>query len=67
MNTFLGYEVRELFDPVQTHAVYKVEESQVDYIKNALCEMGAKRFRVVKTGIKGLKIVCFKLIENKVK
>lgn len=62
MHTFQGYDVRELFDPVQTHAAYKVEDEQIDSLKSSLKEqLGATRFRVVKSGIKGLSIVCFKL------
>ena len=61
MRSILEYEVRELFDPVQTHAAYKVPVDAVPEVKSVLKEIGANRFRIVKTGIKGLVIVCFKL------
>lgn len=54
-------DIRKLFDPVQTHAVYKVYEQNIDEVKSALKEQGATRFRIVKTGIKGIFIVCFKI------
>ncbi len=53
--------IKELFDPVQTHAVYGVNVALVDEVKFALKQAGANRFRVCKAGIKGLKIVCFKV------
>lgn len=53
-------DIREIFDPVQTHAVYKVPVEDVDDLKKGLKEKGATRFRVVKSGIKGLVIICFK-------
>lgn len=61
MKTVLGFEVRELFDPIQTHAAYGVPVEDVDLVKERLRELGAVRFRVVRTGITGVKIVCFKL------
>lgn len=64
MKTVLGYEVRELFDPIQTHAAYGVPVERVDLVKERLRELGAVRFRVVRTGIIGQKIVCFKLKEK---
>jgi hypothetical protein len=61
MNTFQGKEVRELFDPIQTHAVYGVYPCEVDSIKLALKEkLNATRFRIV-TNMMGGKIICFKL------
>jgi hypothetical protein len=63
MNSFRGYEVRELSDPVQTHAVYGVPWEQVPTIKAGLRKIGATNFRTVQPIIKGSKIVCFKLKE----
>ena len=60
MNTFYGYEVRPLFDPIQTHAVYGVLVENVAALKEGLRAQGATKFRIVKTGIKGIVIVCFK-------
>ena len=60
MNTVLGFQVQELFDPVQTHAVYGVPHNQADEVKQRLKELGAVRFRMVKNRY-GFTIVCFKL------
>lgn len=65
MNTVLGYEVRKLFDPVQTHAAYGVPVTMKDQVVSALKEKGATRFRVVKnTYLKDLVIICFKINSN---
>jgi hypothetical protein len=62
MHQVLDYEVRELFDPVQTHAAYKVYDYDVNRLKAHLREEHkATRFRVVKSQMKGWVIVCFKL------
>ena len=62
MQKVLNYDVRELFDPVQTHAAYQVPTEQIDQLKTELkSNHGATRFRRVKTGIKGIEILCFKL------
>jgi hypothetical protein len=62
MHSFEGYRVEELFDPIQTHAVYGVPYAQVPTIKAALKEkLGATRFRTVQPMMKGEKIICFKL------
>jgi len=59
--------VKELFDPIQTHAVYGVTRDTVPQVKLFLKQScGATRFRVVKTRASDLVIVCFKLKENKV-
>jgi hypothetical protein len=59
--TFKGYDVRELFDPVQTHAVYGLYPSEVARVKQELKEnLKATRFRVV-TNSMGGKILCFKI------
>lgn len=56
------HSIRELFDPVQTHAVYNVSETHLDSVKATLkATAKATRFRIVKTQIKGLVIVCFKI------
>lgn len=60
MQQVLRYEVRKLFDPIQTHAAYGVPLEQVDRVKEVLRERGATRFRVQNTP-SGLRIVCFKL------
>jgi hypothetical protein len=60
--TFEGHKIRELFDPVQTHAAYKVPAEHVDSLKASMrTKLKATHFRIVKTQIKGLVIVCFKL------
>jgi len=53
--------IKELFDPVQTHAVYGVNVAIADEVKFALKQAGATRFRIVNANMKGLKIVCFKM------
>lgn len=53
-------DIRELFDPVQTHAVYGVYKQDVPEVKRLLKEKGATRFRIVKNRITGMCIVCFK-------
>lgn len=53
--------IKELFDPVQTHAVYGVNVALVDEVKFALKQAGANRFRVCNAGVKDIKIVCFKV------
>ena len=59
--------VKELFDPIQTHAVYAVNEEDVDEVKALLKEQfKATRFRIVNPRISGMRIVCFK-INKKVK
>jgi len=47
---------------VQTHAAYRVPKLNVDALKAELkTKHGATRFRIVKSGIEGVVIVCFKL------
>jgi|TARA_B110000240_G_C13113544_1_gene289438 hypothetical protein len=58
MKEIIGFRIRELFDPVQTHAAYGVPAARVDEVKAALKATGAKRFRTVKNN--GMAIVCFK-------
>lgn len=57
--------IQNLFDPIQTHAVYGVYADQVPALKQRLKDLGCNRFRVVSSSGKGLKIVCFKIPENK--
>ena len=59
--TILGdlQDVRKLFDPIQTHAVYQVPTDRIDEVKSKLKQIGAKRFRVVKAI--AANIVCFKI------
>jgi hypothetical protein len=62
MRQVLDYNVQELFDPVQTHAAYKVHERDVPALKTHLkAKHNATRFRIVKSQVQGLVIVCFKL------
>ncbi len=56
-----GLDIRSLFDPVQTHAAYQICEERVPAIRASLKSLGATRFRIVKTRIKGLVVVCFKM------
>ena len=57
----MKYDMRELFDPIQSHAVYGIHPSDVDRVKQDLKEsLKATRFRVVTTRY-GSKIICFKL------
>jgi hypothetical protein len=60
MNTFAGYEIQELFDPVQTHVTKGVAIAQVPQVKADLKQAGATRFRVVKNEY-GSAAVCFKI------
>lgn len=50
--------VQKMFDPVQTHALYGITESAVADIKIRLKDLGATRFRVVKTR-SAFRILCF--------
>lgn len=56
-----NYIIRELFDPIQTHAVYNVNKDDVIHVKAKLKELSATRFRIVKVSNSNLRIVCFKL------
>ena len=53
--------VQELFDPVQTHAVYGTndDKEEITSVISKLKSIGATRFRVVKNDY-GKAIVCFK-------
>lgn len=56
-----GYsDIRSLFDPIQTHAVYYVYKEDLDRVKTELIAKGASRFRVVKTGESNRVVLCFK-------
>jgi len=63
MHNILDYSVQTLFDPVQTHAAYRVPSYAVDELKSVLkSEHAATRFRIVgKLKDDELVIVCFKL------
>ena len=52
--------IKELFDPIQTHAVYRVDSDLVNQVKYILKVAGATRFRIVKVRNSNLRIVCFK-------
>ncbi|MCH9735921.1 MAG: hypothetical protein K0U78_15435 [Actinomycetia bacterium] len=55
-------EIREISDPIQTHAVYNVSSDDLDELKKRLREsIKAIRFRVVKTYVDGVVILCFKV------
>lgn len=59
---FQGSYIQELFDPVQTHAIYGVSKSRMNEAKDMLKKHGAKRFRIVNPrAAKDLVIICFKL------
>jgi hypothetical protein len=58
---FPGSYYQKISDPVQTHAVYGVAKSDKEYVVKSLKYIGAKRFRIVQAGIKGLIIVCFSI------
>ena len=56
-----GSYCQEIFDPVQTHAIYGVAKSDKEYIVKNLKSIGAKRFRTVQPVAKSLIIVCFSI------
>jgi hypothetical protein len=62
----IGYSIRSLFDPTQTHAAYAVPDDQVDLVKGELKKLGATYFRLVRNKDyhtrkrSGTTIVCFK-------
>ena len=58
---FPGSYCQEISDPVQTHAIYGVAKSDKEYVVKNLKSIGAKRFRTVQAGAKGLIIVCFSI------
>lgn len=53
--------IKDLFDPIQTHAVYGVNVNLLNEVKAAIKYAGGNRFRVISSGIKDIKIVCFKV------
>jgi hypothetical protein len=63
---FRGSYVKTIFDRIQTHALYGIGVGDVDKAKSKLHEIGARRFRLVKTDY-GFVILCFKITPNKVK
>ena len=57
----LGFsDIRTLFDPVQSHAVYGVPKRHEQAVKAELKRLKATRLRVVRT-VTDLVIVCFKV------
>ncbi|MCA1800101.1 MAG: hypothetical protein LC650_02260 [Actinobacteria bacterium] len=60
MNRVLGYDVRGIFDPVQTHCAENVFPTEVDSVKEFLKQEGATRFRAVKNGLGNVNL-CFKM------
>lgn len=51
-------DVKEIYDPIQTHAIYNIPVSMLDDLKAKLKIIGARKFRKVKsTG--DLVILCF--------
>jgi hypothetical protein len=63
---FRGSYVETIFDYTQTHALYGIYKEDVSEAKRRLHEMGARRFRLVKTNY-GFVILCFKITPKKVK
>lgn len=49
--------MHDLFDPIQTHAVYGLSPLDLPLIKHLLKQLGAKQFRTLKN--KGCPILCF--------
>jgi hypothetical protein len=65
MNLFLSQNIEEIFDPVQTHCVRGVSVESINETKRFLKEQyQATRFRIVKSHIKGIKTICFKMKGN---
>jgi len=65
MNLFLNKKIEEIFDPVQTHCVRGVRAESINETKKFLKEhYRATRFRIVKSQIKGIKTICFKMKED---
>lgn len=64
LNRHSGTYLRELFDPVQTHAIYGLADSFFPSVRMELKAVGITRFRVVKPR-KGtyqkVSILCFKM------
>lgn len=60
MHSVFGFDVREIFDHVQTHVAYNVPPEQIDEVKERLRSLGAVRFRNVKNGLGNINL-CFKL------
>lgn len=59
-----GWYQQELFDYVQSHAVYGLTEYDVDAVKKELKSKGATRFRVVGKVKNGIRILCYLGIKN---
>ena len=60
-----GTYQQELFDPVQTHAVYGLTKDTYDGVKAELKSKGATYFRRVKCiGKNGLMILCYKTVAS---
>ncbi len=54
-----GIRFGQLYDPVQTHAIYGVTKDTKSYWKLTLKSIGAKKFREVKANSKHFVILCF--------
>lgn len=62
MKPILGYQVAELFDPVQTHVIHGLPTSQLEAVKRELKLQGAVRFRKVKNKmLEDTVSLCFKV------
>ena len=58
----MNLKIEEIFDPVQTHCVRGISVESIDETKRFLKERyQATRFRTVKSQIKGIKTICFKV------
>ena len=53
--------VQTTYDPVSTHALYRVDKSEVDYYKDKIKSIGGKYIRVVKNRHSDYCIICFAL------
>lgn len=61
---FRGSYVQNIFDHIQTHALYGIPKEDVSRAKEELGNIGAKRFRMVKNSY-GFYIICFKISPKK--
>lgn len=60
--------IHTLFDPQQTHAMYKLNSNTLEDAKTYLKSIGAKKFRTVTADKKSdLKILCFDASNIKIK
>jgi len=55
-----GAYVQEIYAPKQTHAIYGLNQSNVNLIKEKLTKLGATKFRIIKNNY-GFTTICFHL------